>query len=67
MIIQLDTYRTAQADLANDLDYRDVCGNTVRQPKFDARRAPSPMLPDQFDDFNAKDFIDRAYGLATQI
>ena len=38
MIIQLDTYRTAQADFANDLDYRDVCGNTVRQPKFDARR-----------------------------
>jgi hypothetical protein len=70
MIIQLDQYRAAQADFSNDLDYRedrDICGNTVRQPKYKPRSAPSPVLPDQFDGFNAKDFIERAYGLATQI
>lgn len=66
MIIQMNDYRARQQHLSNDLDYRDVCSNTVRQRKFSAQCA-SPDLPDQFEGFNAKDFINRAYGLATQI
>jgi hypothetical protein len=67
MIIQMEDYRTETQDFSNGLDYRDVCGNTVRRPKFDMRILAGPVLPDLFDDFNAKEFIDRAYGLATQI
>ncbi len=67
MIIQMADYRTSEQSFSADLsDFSDVCGNTVRRRKFDARLS-SPDLPDQFDDFNAKEFIDRAYGLATQI
>lgn len=70
MIIQMEDYRTDTQDISSDLDYRDVCGNTVRQPKFAVRdlcHEASPVLPELFDNFNAKEFIDRAYGLATQI
>ncbi len=67
VIIQMADYRTSEQSFSADLsDFSDVCGNTVRRRKFDARLS-SPDLPDQFDDFNAKEFIDRAYGLATQI
>jgi hypothetical protein len=67
MIIQINDYRARKQQVSSDLDFRDICGNTVRQRKYDPRLAPSPDLPDQFDNFNARDFIDRAYGLATQI
>ena len=68
MIIQMDEYRvTGQDYVDNSLDYRHICGNAVLAPKFAARPGASPELPDDFDDFNAKDFIDRAYALATQI
>ncbi len=69
MIIRMDHYRTSLSydDLINEAHYAQICGNTVRRPKFTAQWEPSPELPDDFDDFNAKAFIDRAYGLATQI
>ena len=68
MIISMDNYRQAGQDYTDDsLDYRHLCGNALPARKYESRGAASPMLPVDFDDFNAKEFIDRAYALATQI
>ena len=49
----------------NSLDFRSY-GNTALALKTKAAAA-SPRLPDSFDDFNAKAFIEDVYGRATQI
>ena len=68
MIIPMDNFRLAEQDYTDDsLDYRHLCGNALPARKYESRGAASPMLPVDFDDFNAKEFIDRAYALATQI
>ena len=73
MIIPMNDYRRADSKYAADtLDDRRLFGNTVRVPRvrtrlYEAEHSSGPQLPDDFDDFNAKDFIERAYALATQI
>ena len=73
MIIAINDYRRANSECAVEpLDERLLFGNTVRVPRvrtrhYEAQHLSSPQLPDDFDDFNAKDFIERAYALATQI
>lgn len=53
------------ADDDNSLDFSS-CGNSALALKIKAAAA-SPHLPDNFDDFNAKAFIEDVYGRATQI
>lgn len=75
MIVRIEDYRADEpaplqeyADEA--LEGLQVNGNVVLARKFALRREhaeASPDLPDQFDDFNAKEFIERAYQLASQI
>ena len=68
MIILMDNFRRPEQNYTDDsLDYRHVRGNALPVRKYASRDAASPVLPDDFDDFNAKNFIDRAYALATQI
>jgi hypothetical protein len=68
MIIRMDLYRAAPQVFRDDaLDYRHILGNAVLAIKHKGRPASSPELPDVFDDFNARDFIERVYNLATQI
>lgn len=59
--IECETYET-----------RRLFGNTVpkmslREIREEALRSLSPVLPDSFEDFNAREFMVNAYGLATQI
>lgn len=54
------------------VETRRLFGNTVpkislREIREEALRSLSPVLPDSFEDFNAREFIVSAYGLATQI
>ncbi len=68
MIIPMDNFRLPAQHYCDDsLDYRHVRGNALPVRKYASRDAASPVLPDNFNDFNAKEFIDRAYALATQI
>lgn len=64
MSTSLHSLATADTD-DNSLDF--LCyGNTAVALKLRAAAA-SPRLPDTFDDFNAKAFIEDVYGRATQI
>jgi hypothetical protein len=75
MIISMDDYRRIdnEYDSGADSDRRriyDNRGNTVpklRLATVESELHDSPHLPMDFDDFDAKDFIQRAYSLATQI
>ena len=68
MIIPLHDYRTSLTfDGSDGTYYPQTLASPLRQPTFALQRMSSPDLPDDFDDFNAKAFIDRAWGLATQI
>lgn len=68
MIILMDNFRRPEPNYSDDsLDYRHIRGNALPARKYALHGVASPVLPDAFDDFNAKDFIDRAYALATQI
>ena len=49
----------------DDLDFTEMDNWTV-VPRGRLNREPL-LLPDSFEDFNAKKFIEEAYGLATQI
>ena len=75
MIISMDDYRRidCEYDSGADSDRRrtyDNYGSPARARQF-ASMAPGARdnldLPDEFDDFNAREFVERAYGLATQI
>ena len=72
LIIQLDRYRKIASHYADAAYESRVFGNTV--PKLslcdiqaEGRRSAGPSLPDNFDDFNAGEFIGEVYALATQI
>lgn len=73
MIISMDDYRRidGEFDSGADSDRRRMYerhGNAVpRLATVQSESFDSPDLPVDFDDFDAKDFIERAYGLATQI
>ena len=75
MIISMDDYRRIdnEYDSGADSDRRriyDNYGNTaprLRLATVESELRGSPNLPADFDDFDAKEFIDRAYSLATQI
>ena len=78
MIISMDDYRRidneydARADVGQDLRRRAYSnhGNAVpalQLAMVESALQESPDLPDNFDDFDAKKFIDRAYVLATQV
>ena len=77
MIISMDDYRRidseydASSEVGQDLRRR-AYGNAVPALQLaavesEAEGLDSPDLPDDFDDFDAKEFIERAYALATQI
>jgi len=74
MIISMDDYRRIdnEYDASAELDHsgrRYAYGNpapALRLATVEAE-SESPNLPDNFNDFDAKEFIDRAYDLATQI
>lgn len=74
MIISMDDYRRIDKvyDSGADSDrqaYVDF-GNTVPKLQLatvESELQDSPNLPAAFYDFNAKEFIERAYTLATQI
>lgn len=75
MIISMDDYRRidSEYDSGADSDRRRMyehCGNAVpalQLAQVQSEPVDVPDLPVDFDDFDAKDFIERAYGLATQI
>ncbi|MEQ1775403.1 MAG: hypothetical protein ABL891_16630 [Burkholderiales bacterium] len=78
MIISMDDYRRIdnEYDSGADSDRRRAFGdnerhgNTVlalRLATVESELQDSPDLPMDFDDFDAKEFIERAYSLATQI
>ena len=75
MIISMDDYRRIdnEYDSGADSDRRriyDNYGNTapkLRLAMVESELQGGPNLPMEFDDFDAKEFIDRAYDLATQI
>ena len=75
MIISMDDYRRidneydARADVGQDLRRR-AYSNAVpalQLATVESELQDSPDLPADFDDFDAKEFIERAYSLATQI
>ncbi len=75
MIYSMDDYRRIdnEYDSGADSDRRrqyERYGNTMpklRLAMVEAELQESPTLPVDFDDFDAKEFIERAYSLATQI
>lgn len=74
MIVQIADYRAHEPapsqEYARETEGLQVNGNVVLARKFDLGSdyaETSPNLPDHFDDFNAKAFIERAYQLASQI
>jgi hypothetical protein len=72
MIIQLDRYRKVASHYADAAFESRVFGNTapklsLREIQGEGRRSAGPSLPDNFDNFNAGEFIGEVYALATQI
>jgi hypothetical protein len=75
MIISMDDYRRLdnEYDSGADSDRRRAYehhGNAVpalRLATVESESQDGPNLPVDFDDFDAKEFIERAYSLATQI
>jgi len=73
MIIKLDSYRKISNNTTGETAAsRRLFGNTVpklsmQEIEDDARLNFGPLLPENFDGFNARDFIVNAYALATQI
>ena len=73
MIIRISDYRKPPAAAnTRTCESPQIVGNTLRLPKV----RPQPLatadatgheLPEDFRNFNAKSFIENAYGLATQI
>jgi hypothetical protein len=78
MIYSMDDYRRidneydsgADSDRRRAYEYYGHYGNAVpalRLATVESELQDSPDLPVDFDDFDAKEFIERAYSLATQI
>jgi hypothetical protein len=73
MIIQLDSYRTADSHYDGEtVESRRLFGNTVpklnlRETAHEARCNATLQLPTNFEGFNARAFVVNAYELATQI
>lgn len=73
MIVQLDSYRTADSSYAGEtVESRRLFGNTapklsLRQTAHEALCSATLQLPASFDGFNARAFIVNTYELATQI
>ena len=75
MIISMNDYRRIDNEYESgaDSDRRrayDNYGNTapaLQLATVESGFHDSPDLPMEFDDFDARDFIERAYSLATQI
>lgn len=75
MIYSMDDYRRIdnEYDSGADSDRRrqyERYGNTLpklRLAMVEAELQESPHLPVDFDDFDAREFIEHAYSLATQI
>lgn len=76
MVIYLEPYRKRRAARISELAPARAerqCGNSIPVPgRVTARRSreprqPSPDLPDDFAAVDIDEFLDRVYGLATQI
>lgn len=76
MIIYMDDYRkdedsqTAESSRYEQERMRANGAPALQLAMTEAALAaplPTPELPDDFEDFDAKDFIDRAHALASQI
>lgn len=78
MVIDMDNYRRTDSEFDADADVarRRAYGNTAPalqlaevETEANATWLDTPTLPeaDDFDDFDAKEFIEQAYALATQI
>ena len=75
MIISMNDYRRidSEYDSGADSDRRRLYeghGNVAPQLRLETVQSESldsPSLPVDFDDFDAKEFIERAYSMATQI
>ncbi len=73
MIIQLDSYRTANGGYAGEtVESRRLFGNTapklnLRETAYEALCNATLQLPLNFDGFNARAFVVNTYELATQI
>jgi hypothetical protein len=73
MIIQLDKYRKASAEVsAETYESRRWFGNTmpklrIADIQYEARRSAGPRLPDDFAGINTREMLLDAYSLATQI
>ena len=78
MVIDMDNYRRVESEFDADADVarRHASGNAAPalqlaevETEADATWLNTPTLPeaDDFDDFDAKEFIEQAYALATQI
>lgn len=75
MIISMDEYRRIDNEFdSGSISDRgrmyDRCGNAVpalQLAQVQAVAFDAPALPVDFDDFDAREFIERAYALATKI
>lgn len=78
MIISMNDYRRldeeydASSDVGHDLrrrayEYHGNAAPALQLATVESGLHECPDLPTDFDDFDAKDFIARAYALATQI
>jgi hypothetical protein len=75
MILDMNDYRQTEGDFEDNAQpvRRRARGNTAAAPQL-AEVEPetwlnAPELPemDEFDDIDAREFIERVYGMATQI
>ncbi len=77
MIIDMEDYRRIDSDsdasmeVGHDLRRRAysnaVPALQLATVESETERFDAPEMPDDFDDVDAREFIERAYGLATQI
>jgi hypothetical protein len=66
MLTAVKTIAPSDDDDSLDFTGMDTSAAPPRGRLSNAARA-TPHLPERFEDFNAKNFIEEAYGFATQI
>ena len=75
MIISMNDYRRidneydsgADSDRRRAYEFHGNAAPALQLATVESELHDSPDLPTDFDDFDARDFIERAYALATQI
>jgi hypothetical protein len=67
MLTAVQTTASSVEEEDDSLDFTGMASAAAPCGRFAHVPRATPHLPESFENFNARDFIEEAYGLATQI